>query len=241
MDHFPSITYQKHPPILVRISSGIHYDRQGFAEFPDRCGLSKERFNYCDFTNNGTKSRAEAQDVLYSWLYFGLIYEIFGDVMKEFVTSPRPGEFIVTTCQLNYYLQTWHDRLVSLRDQGAARELKWLEVFLEEVAEIVRWHLQSGHVCEWPLTEEMSLSILLLLESIDSAGLSVYRAIRRPTKGLAHPVDIRLKSFEQAMMADGWCPNQINMFRSKFGLSTLYFASRFDRPFQRTHDKSCRL
>lgn len=240
MDHFPSITYQKHPPVLIRISNGIRYDRRGFTEFPDRCGLSKERFDHCDFTNNGTKSQAETQGVLYSWLYFGLIYEIFGDVMKHFLTSLRPGELIVTTRQLNRYLQTWYDRLVSLRDQDAARELKRLEVFLGEVTEIVRWHLQPGHVCEWPLTEEMSLSILLLLESLDSARLSVCRAIRRPTKGLAHLGDIQLKSFEQAMIADGWCPNQVNMFRSKFGLSTLYFASRFDRPFQRTHGKNCK-
>jgi hypothetical protein len=40
---------------------------------------------------------------------------------------------------------------------------------------------------------------------------------------------------EQHMMMTGWCPNQISMCQSTFGLSTLYYSSLLQRSLQRSH------
>src|SRR5687767_12541968 len=72
------------PGISVPLLDIIPYDRKGLEEFPERCGISKEQLV------DTKESPKLIASVLQSWLYFGLLSEIFQ-------TSLNPDDFTCHT------------------------------------------------------------------------------------------------------------------------------------------------
>lgn len=216
------------------------YDRLGFHGFLGRCGLSRPLLDQDDFTSGGKFAIIDTGHILYSWIYFGMIHEVLGDVVADFIDT-RDGQVIVTTTRLNKHVRSWIRSFASLSSTEAQHKLSQAHSCLEEVSTMVSAHHKSEHRnCGWPLTPDMTLSVCLVMETLDEARRFVFRQFpaKLPVqRGLHDPYrEVVFRSLEQRMDDAGWCRNQIKMCRTIFGPSAMLFASVLPRPLQRRHD-----
>jgi hypothetical protein len=240
MDHLPLIASQTAPPIVV-YTPWPQYDKQNFSEYPTRLGWEKGLFeDKEDFTNHGTKRPEETAVLLFEWLYFGMIYEILGDVFDDFLDDRSnklaSHEFMITTRNLQKHVTSWNARVRTMNAAQLQKEQLKVENCLYEVHRIMACHHRERHRrCSWPLTADASILIISLMEIFDNARTVVFHTKRKMDHSGGLLENLRVASIEKAMTEARWCPNQINMCRIRFNVSSLYYASRLERPMQRTH------
>src|SRR5437763_16875354 len=96
---------------------------------------------------------------------------------------------------------------------------------LEEARNFARENFQLEY-SECPLPSEVSLSVLILGQTLGSSRNFIWKDIT----GLEHSFSVASTFTHRRMLDAGWCPNEVlmleNLLRSR---STLYIASRFDR------------
>ena len=227
MDHFPSIEKAGSLSFVVPYVAGQQYDGKGVSNYPSRRGWNH---GDDDFTNDGTRSSRETAADLHKWLYFSMIHDILGDVHHGFVTWDAERSWIVTTCNRSAHLAAWDLRLGLMSSRQRRAEVEKAKTCLLEVDAVIAKHQHLDHVCAWPLIPNVSLSIMLLMEALDEARkflISKYALRVGPTKPLRYG---RIQSLEQQMVQTGWCPNHVNMYRIKFGISAFYYSRLLARP-----------
>jgi hypothetical protein len=244
MDHLPPIISPAAPSILVH-TPWPHYDKQEFSGYPARMGWEKRFFEHEeDFTNRGTKRPEETAILLFEWLYFGMIYELLGDVFGDFLDGGSNNkltgyQYLVTTRNLQKHLTLWHARVRMMNMAQVQEEQLKVENCLYEVHRIMACHHREGHRnCAWPLTDDVSILIISLMETFDNSRTLAFYTKRKMSHSGGLLDSLRVASIEKTMSDARWCPNQINMCRIRFNISSQYYASRLQRPLQRSH-KSC--
>jgi len=244
MEHLPPITSLAAPSILVH-TPWPHYDKQEFLGYPARMGWEKSLFEHGeDFTNRGTKRPEETAMLLFQWLYFGMIYELLGDVFGDFLDSgsnnkPTGYQYVVTTRSLQKHLKLWHARVRRMNSVQLQEEKLKVENCLYEVHRIMACHHRDGHLnCAWPLAADVSILIISLMETFDNSRTLAFYTKRKTGHAGGLLDSLRVTNIEETMYGAGWCPDQINMCRIRFNISSQYYASRLQRPLQRSH-KSC--
>ena len=75
MDHLPQVPQPEYPYPQFPYLEGFMYDNGGFTGFPARMGFDRKRYLAGNFTEHSPALTAE---FLHSWLYFGMMSEVFG-------------------------------------------------------------------------------------------------------------------------------------------------------------------
>ena len=131
----------------------------------------------------------ETAVVLHNWLYFGIIREILSDVHQEYVTWEAEHGWIVTTRKLSGHLADWGVRLGLMSSRWRGTELEKAKACLLEVDAVIAKNQRRDHECAWPLSPNISLSIMLLMEALDEARnflINKYKLHKVPTKPLRY-------------------------------------------------------
>ena len=169
---------------------------RGFRNYLSRRGWNQRLLDNDDFTNDGTRSLHETAADLHNWLYFSMIHEIHGDVHHEYVTWDAERGWTVTTCKLSAHLAAWDLRLGLMSSRQRRAEVEKAKTCLLEVDAVIAKHQHLDHVYAWPLSPNVSLSIMLLMEALDEARkflISKYALRVGPTKPLRYG---RIRSLE---------------------------------------------
>ena len=97
MDHLPRVR-NPYTPIHVPYLGGGEYDGQVFAEYPVRQGWNIDYLQQGDFQGRTANTAAQ---FLQTWLYFGMMHELFvledGDrvTVRDFVRSDSTGRQLI--------------------------------------------------------------------------------------------------------------------------------------------------
>lgn len=236
MDHIPIVgnSLTVWSPFLI--DGRMEYDQRGFSGCLARCGCEQSLIEEENFVNFMINNLSNAALVLQDWLYFGMIHEILGDVLQDFIID-RAGGCMIATQHLQEHLTAWHARVRLMNSQEIMADVSKVKSCLSEVSRFLKNNYKPEQQRLWPLSTETSLAILSLLETFGHARKIIhgpYDSSSRSEDHLNRTVVLRL---EESMVMTGWCPNQISMCRSTFGLSTLYYSSLLQRPFQRSHHR----
>ena len=233
MNHLPDIRNSSCPLLEVPCIA-TPYDGLSFAEYPLREGWDKALFVRSDFTNNGSRTVEEAAAFLQTWLYFGTIHEVLGDVTAAYVWMNENGPMI-STLDLPVHLQMWKGRVDGMDADDKQHDLQRVLSCLLEVDLLVgQFNRSGGFVDSWPLDPVISLSVLVLLETLDDARHKFYS----PTAEVSVQLNLTVSHLlEQQMLDQGRCPEQISMLGLTCGPSAMYVTSRLKNFSVRDHTR----
>ncbi|MCJ1226899.1 hypothetical protein MMC12_003554 [Toensbergia leucococca] len=179
MDHLPSRGLSA--PIEVPYLCLRAYDSGPPASFPERNGWDKEKVFRGDF---GGRPIAETTSLLQFWMYFGHLFEVL-DVLGahfdpwHFIQTLQDGKRLITTPKLGTYVLSCCKRECNYdREQKSTRSnainncFKDVHRFVMRYCcrESWRYHAQPDG---WPLSPEVSFSIIVLADSLMKAGFEI--------------------------------------------------------------------
>lgn len=167
-------------------------------------------------------------------LFFGLVTEVLQREVctEDFVCTNDEGKKILTTARLPQLTLGWIQYVRRLSDdkQGA---FKTTQSYLAEGRSIL---LQLPIYSPELLDHEVSISLAAVGEYLTAAASAAYQTLNinvpRWIPGLTSD-DL----FSLRMQAQGWCPSEIGILRSKTSVEVLHYACHLDRPGTKDHDR----
>jgi hypothetical protein len=249
MEHLPPVS-SPYEPVLVPHIADEEYDGLAFAEYPTRRGFDIDSLLKGDFK---TKSPGEIAAFLQTWLYFGLIYEIFQVKLDPHLVRKdvNGGEWI-TTEKLPRLL--WHAKaLFEKAKQLPEYTPENVEKRNERITNVVR---TSFHVWEGfqklgeknPIPPEVALGIQILAITLQ-VGLTDllggeeqeenYRVVPWERDG-RHWRLAKNEWLENRMIGQGWCPVIIEQTRRSFNTVGLYYCSLLGPPGGKLDHRKCK-
>ena len=254
MDHLPVVEDAAFPPdeVICMVSDSWQYDRSGLTRFPLRIGFFFDKgigkYSRKNFVLNTEKEKivrspAEKNAFIQSWLFFGVLTEVFATLeipynISDFVTLKNGCKFL-SLRRLEKYMSTWEaleqDSDSATRDQRRASLDELLEMADILAAENLR--RQNRYEAIWSLSSQCALSIQLLHEALRHAWGAIYMGTDNvvTTSGAGLLSDLP----ESRMRAAGWCPSEITMSQNRFSVTGRYFASRLRRRGRAMNHTSC--
>ncbi len=255
MDFHPPVTRPSHPGLKVPFYNNptLKYDLQEpFSSYPSRKGLP-------NFTDDIFKlPPKDTLSALQSWLFFGLITEIF-DALDVTITA---GDFVVeedesqyvTVKPLRRYL--WlcianvknmlfddEEGYVEFLDKSFARRVDNNEIgnrinsaialANDTINQLLQPKYLEGADSE---LQVLLLSIMCLVEMLAKPRNS-WDIFPNPYKEVKWTVDVPL--LKKLHLQAGWCPHGVQWLQNRCEyVSVLYFMSFFDqRALRRNHEK----
>ena len=218
-----------------------HYDVTiPFLEYPGRKGkpwlvveVGQVMFELYDDVSPTPKS--ELERFLQTWLFFGLLAEILGDLYDHgvFVTeSSDTGERILSTKDLQFLLEkriTWVatlERTVQKQlyeHAGKCIDITWKAQRLDLDPRV---QYSIGAVAE------------LIASAIDKAHLTAFPGSDRCQKPFAN--GFYMEEIKEKMIEANWCPNDFARVRAKFNsIQLLFYYSRMKKPLSKLHHRTC--
>ncbi|KAK6528168.1 hypothetical protein TWF281_009419 [Arthrobotrys megalospora] len=243
MVHIPPATFK---PFLhetgVPCLCEYDYDGDDFTTYPERMGFDKELLLSGDFTEF---PEDETVAFLQSWLYFGLLSaatrQTFG--ISDLTTTNPDGELIIDSEKLPGIIEKW------VRSSSARHGDRYSALFAEVAAVVeyfspplLTWQthygveLEEGHASGIIDTEisivppSVACSIALLAASLQTAYEQQHQ--KQPYVRFSRPSSDALgipSLIFQRFIAAGWCISDVARLSRTYSLTTLYFASSFER------------
>ena len=256
MDHLPAIedAAAAFPldEVVCMVSRSWQYDGSGLTRFPLRAGFFFEKgigkYSRKNFVLNTEKEKivktsAEKIAFIQSWLFFGVLTDVFVTLgisfnISDFV-SQRNDCKVLSLRPLERYVSTWEaleqDSDSATRDQRQASLDELLELADILATENLRRH--NRYEAIWSLSSQCALSIQLLHEALRHAWGVIYMSTEKlvTTSGAGLLSDLP----ESRMRAAGWCPSEIAMLQNRFSVTGRYFASRLRRRGRAMNHVSC--
>jgi len=199
------------------------YDAKGFHSFPERSGwkLADDGSwrKLGDFQpESHTKSDLEA--FLQSWLFFGVLTEVLSlsssSDINDFICENSYGTWHVTTKKLSTYLESWASRVQERPKQSMGSMLRASIVLTEAHSLVTRFCgvAKSGGTQSWDIDPAISLSFMILGETLSHALSKIAKSVNFMVKGWFEPVILRWGYSEELlrlMKRDGWCPYELRI------------------------------
>ena len=251
MDHIPTPTPLNHHaieiPYLHSSKFSYEYDYEHdygrWRNFPQRYGWDIAAFYEKDFSYNGTKDNERAASFLQTWLYFGLMVEVFGRPIptSDFLRLNNRNEPIITTKLLPDYVDDWHRRMELLPSDERKIQLEKTKNFFIESTLLYNFcgddlDLEDlhPHPARVPLSSEVLLSIAVLHSTLIVAKNRIFQEEQLGIFQTARIIDERL-------LNNGWCRSDLTWLqdRGMFTCIAMYYASLLGpRAIRKSHD-SC--
>ena len=230
MDHLPKPRKSSYRLLEVPIfAPNIDYDHGPLFGYLKRIGWKIEDIIDIEHTK---RSRNEIHCVLQRWTYFGLIYEVTGNILsiEEWSTTSRDKR-VLTTQPLLKLLNDWID-VATIKTLSQRREqVEHLSECLTMMADIY----DTIYVRDTTfLEQDFHISVQILYECVVRAvTIAVSPANENPTA--IPPVKYRdllgpVKILGQRMKHLGWCLSEVHMLSEFCSVTEMMFASSLDRP-----------
>ncbi|KAL8687485.1 MAG: hypothetical protein Q9224_005137, partial [Gallowayella concinna] len=248
MDHIPIPHDCSFPPIQVPCLACDLSDDGNWRTYPQRHGwlVHSIRGGYSISRNGEKRPTLETAAFLQSWLYFGILKELLGNlfVASQFVGEGADRTQRINTLALESVLRTWTTRYVAETDtanlQGDLSKI--YDLLIEHRTICLELHL-GGIDLGSPL---MMLSFALLSERLAAALIDMYAYFKLET-----PVEqtwrLQTKDFVDVgqplidlMQARGWCPYDLKRVSMQTKeVSLLYYYSRLNVPRSSKNHSGC--
>ena len=223
MDHIPNLKYPvySHPQVpYLPYERG--YDGQGWKEFPERCGWDSHAFLRSDFHLNGVLDEQRLASFLQAWLYFGTLAEVLDTDIKisDFTVDSDQGR-ILSTAALCTYIDEWRLRIEGLEEKQRAMQCRRTDTFFQEAATYFTACLGGNGFHPAPIPNEIQLSIAILHGTLCIAKMFIF------PESTLWPSGYKSAFVTTRMIADGWCPTDLNLLEETSSLSAVgyYYAS----------------
>lgn len=217
-------------------------------DYPERQGWDRNALYKGDFTSHGFE---ETRALLQEWLFFGPLFHIF-DVpgidfdVEDFIRRDEHRETWVTTAKLPLYAQKWYFRLGLEQHQGG-RTVEQKKADFQHINKCLRMihrfvlrycgkDSQNGKLYPpstfWPLSPEISLSIIVLADSITKIGFE--------GTGMSFNLDWGWSGLlYKRMAAAGWCPNLLSILTMTQEVGLMYSAESLGMPLVKKDHSNC--
>ncbi|KAL8670078.1 MAG: hypothetical protein Q9168_005363 [Polycauliona sp. 1 TL-2023] len=236
MDHLPIPSQPfRHPPyprvpyLCAKVpyyAESVGFDR--FAKFPSRFGLSAEDALRMDWS---ARDFDYFTAILQSWLYFGMMIEVFSGAglefdPKDFTCGDAAGHWEVSTTALDRYICYWvavcsHNDEEENREQG--QHVETCLQLANSVFNAIVSNMASAST-DWPLESPIKsilLSIAVLGETLGCAEANFFAPIKR--------LRWQLPGLTQSLVDAGWCIGDIINITRDCDSSTILYLSNLDR------------
>ena len=248
MEHLPLPHNSPFSPIRVRYIASPLFDGGSWQDFPQRHGwqVIPRQGNTLFLLHGQTRSIEETAALLQSWLFFGLLQTILGDLYdaNDFVCEREEGVKFISTGILESLLRQWTLRNTLEPDSTIVKQQldSFYKLMVTHRTISVRMHL-----CGLDLGDSsIMLSIALLGERLQAALIDIYSHCKFETPvnqvwrlfGAEHP-DIG-KPILELMQARGWCLYDLSRLKTQAGLvSILSYYSNIPPPRSSKDHSSC--
>lgn len=244
MDHLASFggsTPIKVPYVCLQVFEG------SFSDYPERRGWDKEKLYLGDFDG---KTFEDTRSFLQEWLYFGPLFHIFDAPgiefnYQDFIYKTEDGQEWITTTKLPAYIAKWYfqPRVEYMGGRSAEqRKQTFTHVYscLKEMHRFVlRFCDRDSYSGKYhpptrfrPLTPELSLSIIVLADSLTKAGFEATNHAFNLDWGVSGLL-------VNDMTAMGWCPHVIGTLTTTQQVHLLYSASTLGPPYLQGDHTGC--
>ena len=183
-------------------------------------------------------AKSELACFLQTWLFFGLLAEILGDLYDHdtFVTeSSDTGEQILKTNDLQSLIETRITWIATLEKPvqkqlfehaGKCIDITWKARRLDILTLDPRINYSIGAVAEF------------IASAIDKAHLKAFPGSDRCRKPFAN--GFYTEEIKNRMVEANWCPNDFARVRDKFqSIQLLFYYSHMKKPLSKTHHRNC--
>ncbi|KAL4807953.1 hypothetical protein BDV18DRAFT_168157 [Aspergillus unguis] len=250
MDHIETAPDSPYTPLVIPCLSPEPYDHDVFVTYPERVGWDFNRLLDGDFTEH-----ENAEAFLQDWLYFGVLWEVFGPIGKggkRHYIRPEEGyeHGVITTASLDDHILELTSFISSAFNGGDTATAKTIGFRIEACLVTVSRFCRIA-TCEgdprpgfsiWPLSPEIDLSIRALCQRLAwnfSTGIMplVFSA---SSGGLEFPCAwLPLQRMQDAR----WCKSEVAMVEETFTSASAYYTSQLVAPpsaTQKDHSKCTR-
>ena len=214
---------------------------QGFLAFPSRHGYTHETIVARSLSDR------DAWVLLQSWLFFGLLREVFARPdydfhHDDFVNTSSTGEIMISTKALPRYFRYW----IAARSHYDPDAMKVQEMAIDECLPVANRVLNSinfklrGQVKaqgQMLIGDTAEMAVFLSL-SLLGDYLSFARGIleKEPT---APPLEWENAYLDEVMKNAGWCGGELSTMRKSCNLSSRYYLSTMNRNVLAKDHRTC--
>ncbi|KAK0509186.1 hypothetical protein JMJ35_008557 [Cladonia borealis] len=180
-------------------------------------------------------SISELERFLQTWLFFGLLAEVLGDLYDHDVfvaESSDTRELILSTKDLQSLLEkriTW----VATLEKTVQKQL------YEHAGKCVEITWKARRLDFDPRVRNSIGAVAELIASaIDKAHLTAFPGSNRCQKPFV--MGFYTEEMKEGMVEANWCPNDFARVRAKFqSIQLLYYYSRMKKPLSKPHHRNC--
>ena len=217
-----------------------HYDVTiPFHEYPGRKGKPWMLAKVGHFMRQRDKitlsPKSELECFVQTWLFFGLLAEILGDLYDH-------GVFVTESSETR-------ERILSTKDLPSLieRRINWIHTLEMTVQKRLYEHARKCIDITWvPLCLDLDPRVKY---SIGAVAESIASAINKAHLTAFPGSDACRRSFgngfyteeiKERMVEANWCPNDFARVRDKFGsIQLLFYYSRMRKPLSKIHHRNC--
>jgi hypothetical protein len=234
MDHL--VSFRNSTPIEVPYVCHSMFEGS-WHDYPERRGWDRKMLLQGNFEG---KTLAETRSFLQEWMYFGLLFHIFDQPgmsfnPQDFLRQTSHG-LIITTQKLPEYAEKWYfrprfglhgGRSIAQKQETFNHAYTCLKELHRFVSRFCGKDSNSGRFAPpatfWPLTPEISLSIIALADSITKLGFE--------STGISFNLDWGISSLlYDRMVASRWCRNVVKALTTTQQVHLLYSAETLAPP-----------
>ncbi|KAL4977586.1 hypothetical protein BDW66DRAFT_165481 [Aspergillus desertorum] len=237
MDHVESPPDSPYSPLEVPCLSKESYEHHDFLTYPELKGWDLSRLLNGDF-----KEHEGAAPFLQDWLFFGVLWEVFGPINKggkhHYVKKQQGHQHgIITVTGLAEQileLTTFISSILQSGDKATAQHIgRRIEQSLRTVSMFCRIAKCEGDprpgFTTWPLPLGIDLSIRTLSQRLSwSFATGVMPLVFSSyTGGLEFPCAwLPLKRLRES----GWCPSEVALVEEAFTSASAFYTSQLKSP-----------
>ncbi|QIW98933.1 hypothetical protein AMS68_004451 [Peltaster fructicola] len=214
------------------------YDNGPFMTYPQR---SRFKHIYDTLLPAGNHPRydallnqQEARDLeifLQTWLFFGLLHEVFGDKAPAdhfIVDGGHDGQALLSTLQLSNKIDEWIVQHYHLEERGKDLLEHLVQCILEtnRMLKVLRNRLDCDRTLLLVLMSVAETLDEVILETLDKGTRSL------PTSWDLYHTD----ETSRLMISRGWCPSDVKQWRNDFyGFQHIFYLSKIEQPKIKDH------
>ncbi|KAL4741110.1 hypothetical protein BDV11DRAFT_183781 [Aspergillus similis] len=237
MDYIELPPDSPYPPLEVPCLSKDSYEYHDFLTYPEHEGWDITRLFNGDFTEH-----KNAAPFLQNWLFFGVLWEVFGPIgkgrklhyVKEQHNHPHG---VITVAGLEEHileLTSFISSTLRTEHKSTAQQIgRRIEQCLRTVSRFCRIAKCEGDprpgFTTWPLSPEIDLSIRTLGQRLSwSFATGVMPLVFSSDTGrLEFPCAwLPIKRLQES----GWCPSEIALVEETFTSASAYYTSQLESP-----------
>ena len=239
MDHIPLPHDCCFPSIHVPYFDIFAFDNESCYGYPQRHGWQVEYSRERTLLLHGGEvaPAPETASLVQSWLYFGLLREILGDLSStdQFIRCEADGKRRISTENLETLLQAWTSHFVAKFDDADATSSldKLYKVLIDHRTMCLRIYSKGPDLGD----PSIMISLAVLSERLMAALIDIYAFLKLETpveqtwrldeeslKGISRPI-------LSLMQTRGWCPYDLSRLDVEIReISILYFYSMLNAP-----------